>query len=183
MWDNNHAMEQFLASVEKRAFRMAQIATRDNEDALDIVQDAMLSLVRRYGKKTEAEWKPLFFRILQNRIRDWHRRNAIRNCWRQWLRKGGKSDEEDADDPLVRHTEPANQSPVEQLIVKDTVAALEAALHRLPQRQQQTFLLRAWEGMSVNETAVAMGCSEGTVKTQYSRAVHSLRGVLEDHWQ
>lgn len=180
MRNNGHAMEQFLASVEQRAFRMAQIATGNTEDALDIVQDAMLSLVRRYGKKPEAEWKPLFFRILQNRIRDWYRRNAIRNWRHQWLRRRGKSDEEDADDQMTTLADPASRSPADQLIVKDSVAALELALHKLPRRQQQTFLLRAWEGMSVKETAGAMGCSEGTVKTQYSRAIHTLRGMLED---
>lgn len=181
MPDMNEALGRFLASVERRAFRMAQIATGSREDALDIVQDAMLNLVRRYRAKPETEWRALFFKIVQSRIRDWYRRHAVRAKWRAWL--GRKDDPEDGTvpDPLGDVPDPSSQSPADRLMAEDEVAALDAALRSLPLRQQQAFLLRAWEGMSVSDTAAAMRCSEGSVKTHYSRAVHALRVMLEDY--
>lgn len=182
MLDTNRAMDQFLATVERQAFRMAQIATGSTEDALDIVQDAMFGLVRRYSSKPEAAWRSLFFRILQSRIRDWYRRTAVRNRWRVWLHGWRDQDEDAVEDPIARLADPAPNNPADNLVSGDSMAALEVALRNLPLRQQQAFLLRTWEGMSVAETAAAMRCSAGSVKTHYSRAVHSLRERLEDHW-
>ena len=182
MLDKNQSMERFLASVERRAFRMAQVTTRSTEDALDIVQDAMLSLVRRYAGKSEAEWKPLFYRILTNRIRDWYRRNKVRNRWRRWLQPILKGEDTENVDPIEDLPDPAGRNPAEQAIIGDSVAALDSALQSLPLRQRQAFLLRAWEGLSVRETAVAMRCSAGSVKTHYARAIRTLRILLEDHW-
>ena len=176
------AMDQFLASVERRAFRMAQIATGSTEDALDIVQNAMFALVKRYAHKSEAEWKPLFYRILVSRIRDWFRRQKVRSRWRIWLRPGSPNDESSGGDPLERMPDPTGRNPAEQLLIKDSLSTLDAALQNLPLRQQQAFLLRAWEELSVRETAAVMKCSTGSVKTHYSRAIHRLREVLEDHW-
>ncbi len=174
------AMDDFLASVERQAFRMAEFATRNADEALDIVQDAMIRLVKNYSTKPEAEWQPLFFQILQNCIRDWHRKkkvrdrwNGLRNLWR------GAEDEED---PIQTLADPQGKHPGEHAALKDSAAALDTALKDLPLRQQQAFLLRAWEEMSVAETARAMKCSEGSVKTHYSRALHTLRDALEDHW-
>ena len=176
--DNSREMEQFLAAVEKRAFRMAQIATSSTEDALDIVQDAMLGLVSRYSRKPKDEWKPLFFRILVSRIRDWHRRKKVRYRWRIWLKR---PDDIESGDPLEAMPDTNGLSPLRQAELGDSVAALDSALHSLPLRQQQAFLLRAWEGLSVKETARAMKCSAGSVKTHYSRAVHTLRLKLKDY--
>jgi RNA polymerase sigma-70 factor (ECF subfamily) len=175
-------MEHFLASIERRAFRMAQIATNSTEDALDIVQDAMLVLVRRYAAKSESEWKPLFYRILTNRIRDWYRRNKVRNRWRSWLQPFRKGENTETLDSIEDLPDPTGQNPADQTIIGDSVTALDAALQTLPLRQQQAFLLRAWEGLSVRETAVAMRCSASSVKTHYARAIHALRKLLEDHW-
>ena len=180
MADTGEALGQFLASVEQRAFRMAQIATGNRDDALDIVQDAMFNLVRRYRTKPETEWRALFFRIVQSRIRDWYRRHTVRMKWRAWL--GRKDDsEETTHDPMGDIPDPSPHSPVDYVMAGDGVAALDVALRSLPLRQQQAFLLRAWEGLNVSDTAAAMRCSEGTVKTHYSRAVHRLRVVLKDH--
>ncbi len=161
--------------MEKRAFHFARIATGNEQDALDIVQDAMLKLVQRYAGRDEQEWGPLFHRILQSRIRDWYRRSLVRNRLRVWF-----GSDEDEDDPLQNQPDPAGSGPLGELESGRFGEELERALGRLPNRQQQAFLLRAWEGLSVEETAQAMGCSTGSVKTHYSRAVHTLREQLED---
>lgn len=174
--DTHQALDRFLADTERRAFRMAQFATGNAEDALDLVQEAMLKLAQQYGSRDEQEWAPLFHRILQSRIRDWYRRSKVRNRWRVWL-----SGEEDEEDPLERLADTDSAGPAEQLAGERSLGALEQALQQLPLRQQQAFLLRTWEGFDVAETARAMGCSAGSVKTHYSRAVHTLRTLLEDH--
>jgi len=168
-----------LAAVERRAFRIAHIATGDVDDAMDVVQDSMLTLVKRYGMREETEWGPLFHRILQNRIRDWYRRTKVRNRWRQWFRPG--RDEEDQEDPIQAVADQTQLPSDEQVALKQATLALEQALRALPLRQQQAFLLRAWEELDVSQTAQAMGCSEGSVKTHYFRAVQALRKVLGDH--
>lgn len=177
--DQQAALNRFLASVERRAFRMAHIATGNTDDAMDIVQDAMMTLVRKYSGKPETEWGALFHTVLQSRIRDWYRRSSVRNRLRSWLRR----DEEDDADPMDELPDQHGKNPEQRLHLDAAGTALNAALHALPLRQQQAFLLRNWEGLDVAQTAQAMGCTEGTVKTHYSRAVHALRATLEDHWQ
>ncbi len=174
-------MEQFFMSVERRAFRMAQIATGDSEEALDIVQDAMLNMVKQYAAKPENLWKPLFYRILQNRIRDWYRRMKVRRRWRVWL---GRSADDDLanQDPLANIADTGAKTPDECAELGDIQKMLDQAIRSLPVRQQQAFMLRAWEEMSVAETARSMGCSQGSVKTHYSRAVRALRERLEGLW-
>jgi RNA polymerase sigma-70 factor (ECF subfamily) len=172
------ALDRFLAGVERRALRMAEFATGSRDEAMDIVQDAMLALVRRYGRHDAAEWGPLFHRILQTRILDWHRRSKVRHRWLAWL----APETEDSDDPLAALPDPVARRAEDELGSRRAGLALEDALGRLPLRQQQAFLLRTWEGLDVAATAAAMGCSEGSVKTHYSRAVHTLRVMLEDHW-
>lgn len=179
--ENKQAMDQFLAGIERRAFRMAEIGTGSHEDALDLVQDAMIGLVHKYAHKPEAEWGPLFHRILQSRIRDWYRRNAVRNKVKGWL-KFTASDEDEQQDPIQTAPDIQGKDPESSTRNDAAGEAINSALKQLPLRQQQAFLLRSWEGLSVIETARAMGCSEGSVKTHYSRAVHSLRAMLEDHY-
>jgi RNA polymerase sigma-70 factor (ECF subfamily) len=174
-------MDQFLAGVEARAYRMAVIATSSHEDALDIVQDAMLRLVRRYANHAEDEWPPLFYRVLQSAIRDWYRRNTVRNRWRQ-IFKGRQGDDETLEDPIENMSGGLASEPGTQVANERAIKALDSLLHQLPLRQQQAFLLRQWEGLSVSETATAMGCSEGSVKTHLSRAIKTLRAQLQDHW-
>jgi RNA polymerase sigma-70 factor (ECF subfamily) len=179
--ENRQAMNQFLSGIERRAFRMAEIATSSSDEALDLVQDAMMGLVQRYSDKPEAEWGPLFHRILQSRIRDWYRRATVRNKVRGWLHLSHKDDEEHHD-PIQSAPDQQGKDPEKTAWNDNAGDAINQALKDLPLRQQQAFLLRNWEGMSVIETAKAMGCSQGSVKTHYSRAVHSMRNALEDHW-
>lgn len=174
-------MDEFLQTVERRAFQMAQFATGNPEDALDIVQDAMMAFVKGYSNKPEEERRPLFFRIVQNRIRDWHRKQNVRNRWTAWW-VGSKQDEEDDSDPIARLADPKGRTPEKELSINDSGEALQVAIENLPLRQQQAFLLRSWEELSVAETAKAMGCSEGSVKTHHSRAVQTLKILLKDHW-
>jgi RNA polymerase sigma-70 factor (ECF subfamily) len=175
--EQTRELDRFLSSVEKRAFRIARIVVRNDDDALDIVQDAMLQLARSYSERPADEWRPLFYRILQNRIRDFQRRGKVRAKILSWLPgRGGES--EAAGDPLesVPDTGPL---PLDQLSNEHAMRVIERAIAELPQRQQEAFLLRNFEGLNVAETASAMGCTEGSVKTHYSRAVHGLRAQLE----
>lgn len=172
-------MERFLAEVERRALRIAVLSVGDRDEALDIVQDAMFKLVRNYGGRPSEEWRPLFFRILANRITDQQRRQTVRQRVFAWF--APRPDDED-DDPIAELPDPHPVAPDEVLGRADAMTALEAALATLPGRQRQAFLLRSLEGLDVAETAAAMGCTEGSVKTHYSRAVHRLRTALGDHW-
>ncbi|WHI46224.1 RNA polymerase sigma factor [Microbulbifer sp. JMSA004] len=171
-------MDQFLASVEKRAFTMAKYAVGDRDDALDIVQDSMLALVKSYSCRDRAEWRPLFFTILNNRITDWHRRKKNLSRWQLLKDKLPINSEGDEWD-LSEFPDPNGRSPDSALIGERTIDAIDRAIEKLPLRQQQAFLLRCVEGFNVSETAGAMTCSEGSVKTHLSRALRSLRVYLE----
>ena len=171
-------IEAFLREVQVRAYRIALVHVRDRGDALDIVQDAMIRLVRGYASRPRAEWAPLFYRILQNRIRDIQRRRMVRSRIVSFF---GGTASEDEQDPLVTAPGPRADDPFEQVSADAAMRALEAALGTLPARQREAFVLRNFEGLDVAETAVAMSCTEGSVKTHYSRAVHRLRAVLAEH--
>ncbi|MFT3906949.1 MAG: RNA polymerase sigma factor [Steroidobacteraceae bacterium] len=179
--EQSRALEGFLASVERSAFRMAQIALRHEQDALDAVQDSMLQLVRSYARRPAAQWKPLFYRILENRVRDLQRRRSVRERVMAWVPWRGEAEDADTD-PVAQAPDPGPQ-PAAQLESQQMLAALEAALHALPARQRQAFLLRNLQGLDVAGTAAAMGCSEGSVKTHYFRALQALRTQLGPEWQ
>ena len=173
----------FLAEVERRAFKHAMFAVRDEDAALDIVQDAMLKLAERYPDKPAGELPLLFQRILQNTIHDHFRRQKVRSTWTTLLSALGRGDDKDDDfDPLetlaAKSASNATVEPAAQLEQRQVVGMIEAALSRLPPRQREAFLLRYWEELDVAETAAAMGCSEGSVKTHCSRAVHALAEML-----
>jgi RNA polymerase sigma-70 factor, ECF subfamily len=171
-------MELFLAEIEGRAFRMAQLATGNRDDALDIVQDAMIKLVQKYGDHDKAAWKPLFYSILESRILDWHRRQKVRNRFRSWLHWDSEDDTEDA---LEQQPAEFGSAPDFKLQDAQFMQSLELELGKLPLRQQQVFLLRILEGMNISETAQAMHCSESSVKTHYARALEKLREALKEH--
>ncbi len=179
--DTARELERFLKDVERRAFRMADIALRNADDALDVVQEAMIQLARSYGTRPPEEWKPLFYRILQNRIHDWQRRRRTRSKIIAWWTGGVSDEDDDAPDP-IDNAAALDAGPGRQLENAEAMAALERALKTLPARQQQAFLLRTFEGLDVAETAAAMGCSEGSVKTHYFRALQALRDQLGEHW-
>ena len=172
-------LNRFLAEVERRALRIAEISVRDRDDALDLVQDSMIKLVRKYGDRPSAEWAPLFYRILQNGVRDWHRRQAVRNRVMVWFGRGTSGDDEY--DVVAAAPDPIGRSPDEELQNSEAMVSLEAAVQALPARQREAFMLRTFEGLDVAGTAIAMGCSQGSVKTHYSRAIHSLRETLGEH--
>jgi RNA polymerase sigma-70 factor (ECF subfamily) len=178
--DATRELERFLKDVERRAFRIAEIALRNPDDALDVVQESMIQLARSYGDRPGEQWKPLFYRILQNRIHDWRRRRQTRSRVIAWW-TGGIAQEDDAPDPIDAAVS-TDAGPQERLEQGEAMGALEQALAALPARQQQVFLLRALEGMDVAETAAAMGCSQGSVKTHYFRALQALRARLGEHW-
>ena len=173
-------LNRFLAEVERRALRIAEIAVRDRDDALDLVQDAMIKLARKYGDRDSAEGTPLFYRILQNGVRDWHRRQAVRYRVMVWFGRGAQDDEYDA---VAAAPDPIGRTPDEELGNSEAMESLELAVYALPARQREAFMLRTFEGLDVAGTAVAMGCSEGSVKTHYSRAIHSLREALGEHYE
>lgn len=160
---------------------MAQVAVKDVDEALDIVQDAMLTLVRKYAHKPQEQWRPLFYRILKNRITDSHRRNSVK---RKLFFAGWSGQGEDAasDDPVDRAAALDSSNPDRRLQLDGAANELQDAVGRLPARQQQAFLLRTLEGLNVADTALAMQCSQGSVKTHYSRALAALRLALEGHW-
>jgi RNA polymerase sigma-70 factor, ECF subfamily len=177
--DGARALETFLAEVERKAFRIAQIALRHEADALDVVQDAMMQLAHRYASRPAPEWRPLFYRILENRIRDVQRRRMVRQRVMSVMPWRGEDAEEEMPDPIDQ-APAADPTPAAQIESDQMVQALELALTELPGRQRQAFLLRNIEGLDVAETAAAMKCSQGSVKTHYFRALQALRTKLGD---
>ncbi|NBR26795.1 MAG: RNA polymerase sigma factor [Betaproteobacteria bacterium] len=177
-------LSDFLASVERRAFKQMYFAVRDEQFALDIVQDAMMKLAEKYSARPPTELPMLFQRILQNTMRDHFRRQKVRNLWTIQVSSLSGPDDGDDHDPLETlsaasdSTQP--EAPSDQLQQSQTLELIEKAIRQLPERQRQAFLLRYWEELDVSEAATAMGCSEGSVKTHCSRAVHALSGMLKD---
>jgi len=171
-------MEAFLMDIEKRAYHMAIFACGSHADALDLLQDSMIKLVTNYKNRPSNEWKPLFYKILQNRIRDWHRHQKVRNLVFFW--KSNTLDDET--DVFSSQVDYSNQTatPDKEFEKSDQQAAALKHLKQLSAKQQQCFLLRSWEGLSVAHTADAMGCSQGSVKTHYSRAVTKLKTLMEE---
>lgn len=176
-------LSAFLEGAERRAFKQAVYAVRDEQAALDIVQEAMLRLVERYGARPAAELPMLFQRILQNAIRDWFRRQKVRASWITLFSALWPAREEGTDRDPLETLAPAgdahrDEAPGERLERSQVVEILEEEISRLPERQRQAFLMRYWEELDVAETARAMGCSEGSVKTHCSRAAHALAVAL-----
>ncbi|NMG54516.1 RNA polymerase sigma factor [Aromatoleum aromaticum] len=175
-------LSTFLEGVEKRAFKQAVYALRTDEAALDAVQDAMLKLSVSYADRPPAELPLLFQRILQNVIYDALRRQKVRNAWTTLLSSftSGADDDSDPLDTLTADSDAAHAgTPHAQFERARMMAAIEREIARLPNRQREAFLLRYWEEMDISETAAAMGCSEGSVKTHCSRATQTLAAALK----
>lgn len=173
----DQTLEQFLASVEHRAYRFALYELWDREAALDAVQDSMLRLMERYADRPSAEWPAIFFTILRNRATDAKR-------WRTWQRlrgllRGDRSGEDD--DPLASIASPS-LGPDDGAEANQRRERIEEALASLPARQRQVFLLREWQGLTAPETAQVLGCSVGAVKQHHFRALKALRARLSEVW-
>ncbi|SHG55152.1 RNA polymerase sigma factor [Massilia sp. CF038] len=177
-------LSDFLESVERRAFKQAAYAVRKDESALDIVQDAMIKLAEKYGDKPVAELPMLFQRILQNTILDYFRREKVRNTWVSLFGGMGKRENEGEEFDILESYEAeegsaAAESSADQIERMQTLSLIDAEIQKLPARQREAFLMRYWQDMDVAETAEAMGCSEGSVKTHCSRATHALAESLK----
>ncbi len=177
-------MSAFLGSVDRRAFKYALFAVRDEDTALDIVQDTMLKLTEKYAGRPADELPALFQRILQNQIRDYYRRTKVRSLWLTLVSAfNTKKDTVDGDtaDIIDIDSEQECHESAETLLDRDRIlAVVEEGLYRLPPRQREAFLLRYWEEMDVATTSAIMGCSEGSVKTHCSRATHTLAEWLRN---
>ena len=177
--DRERALDRFLAGIERRAHRVASLALRDRAEAEDAVQDAMIRLVRHYAMRPEDQWRPLFYRILRNRITDLQRRAGIRRAVMAFWSGGAR--DESAPDP-IEDVADARGRPDEVIEGEELLARIEAVLATLSRRQREAFLFRNFEGLDVAQAAIAMGCSEGSVKTHYFRAMQALQGALGE-WQ
>jgi RNA polymerase sigma-70 factor (ECF subfamily) len=176
-------LASFLKSVEKRAFKRTAFTVRNDDAALDIVQDAMIRLAERYGDRPAEELPLVFQRILSNATMDWFRRQKVRNALFSNL-SDFESAGDDADFDLLESLASADgslgsESAADSVARSQTLKMIEKEIAELPGRQREAFLLRYWEEFDVAETAEAMGCSEGSVKTHCSRAVHSLAKALK----
>lgn len=181
------SMDAFLASVERRAYKHALYAVRNEENALDIVQDAMLNLVQSYSDKPSSEWPMLFTRILQNAIHNHFRRNKVRDYWTPNFSQFDTSEAEEESNSMDvieaimnKNVDRASFSTEDVVTREQILNKIEELIKNLPARQREAFLLRYWEDLSVSETAQAMGCSEGSVKTHCSRAAHALAEALNE---
>lgn len=179
-------LSDFLESVERRAFKQAVFAVRDDDAALDVVQDAMFKLAEKYADKPPAELPLLFQRILQNTIHDHFRRQKVRNLWTTLLSALQPGTDEDGGgdrDPLdaleVDGDTRSGESAAEVVERDQILRAIDEEIQKLPARQREAFVLRYWQEMDVAETAIVMGCSEGSVKTHCSRATHALAAALK----
>ena len=175
-------MDAFLASMEKRAYRIAYIALSDRDEALDAVQDTMMRMFLKYSDKPNTDWRPLFYRVLSNRITDAHRSNTLRKRLQLWFKRD-KQEDEGSVDAIDLMPSRAGEQPQNQLQSDASMSVLERSINSLPTRQQQAFLFRHWEGLSTQETATAMGCSTGSVKTHLSRALDTLKTSLQPHYE
>lgn len=176
-------LSDFLKSVEKRAYKRTIYHVRDGEAALDIVQDSMLKLTQHYGHKPLAELPPLFQRILSNTTLDWFRRSRTRDALFSNLSDfesgaDGSGNHDLLETLVVETGSGLGESAEDATRRAQVLEIIEQLLQDLPGRQREAFLLRYWEEMDVAETAAVMGCSEGSVKTHCSRAVHALARAL-----
>ena len=177
-------LSDFLASVERRAFKQAVYAVRNDESALDIVQDAMIKLAEKYGDKPAEELPMLFQRILQTTTLDFFRREKVRTNWVSLFSNMSTRQEGNDDFDILENYESeegseAAESTADKVEREQVLNLLDAEIQKLPARQREAFLMRYWEDMDVAETAAAMGCSEGSVKTHCSRATQALAKSLK----
>ena len=186
---HERALDQFLREHERRALRMAELGTRQREEAMDLVQDAMLGFVKSYAINAakaapRSDWAKLFFTVLDSRLTDWHRRQSVRNRFRVFFSGRSSTDAGSAgngmEDDYTRNIADSRTAEPDRVAMSaESAPAINNALHILPERQRQAFLLRVWQGFDVAQTAEVMRCSQGSVKTHLSRALERLRTLFE----
>ena len=169
-------IEDFLKDVSIRAFNICVVSCNNKDDAHDIVQNSMCKLVEKYKHNPSNQWKPLFYTILRNKLNDYYRKKALSNRI-----FASRNTDEEYEETVSYSPNPSDQSnnPQKSIETMERRSALKSALSILPRRQQQAFMFRYWEGFSTRETALAMNCSEGSVKTHLSRANERLRELLK----
>jgi RNA polymerase sigma-70 factor, ECF subfamily len=176
-------LSDFLKSIERRAFKRVAYAIRDEDSALDVVQDSMIRLASKYTDRPAAELPMLFHRILTNATMDWFRRQKVRRAavrnFSEFESYGEDGDFDLLEVLAVQSNSTATESTADAVSRTQTLVVIDGEISRLPTRQREAFLLRYWEELDVAETASVMGCSEGSVKTHCSRAVHSLASALK----
>lgn len=171
-------LEEFFKVHERRAYKVALMATRRQADALDVVQDAMVQMVVYYTNHNPAEWRFIFQKVLNSKIMDWHRQTTKRNKWFVW---GSASEEDDnGEEGVIANYSDEVGDPARLLAAAKSLEHVVVAVEALPLRQRQAFMLRVWEGFDVRETSAIMECSEGSVKTHLSRAIDALKQSLHD---
>ena len=169
-------LKHFMHEVTGRALVMMESATQSQQGiAMDLVQEAFISLHKSYAEKSTEEWYPLFYTILNNKLQDWRRKEARRAQPFSFFRKVSLDDDDFELNDVVDESTP---NPFEFIDREVTAEEIQAAIAQLPVRQQQAFMLRAWEGFDTHTTAEIMNCTEGSVKTHYHRAIHGLRQAL-----
>lgn len=186
---NDKALEAFLAGQETRAFYIAQAALWDREEALDVVQDSMLRLVQYYRHKPAAEWPALFRTVLNSRINDVRRKRMLEKAGHKLVSLTGLfRNAQDPDSATAVYELPAGErsdgvtTPESGYLAGELQVHIERALEALSERQRQVFILREWRGMSINETAAVLGCSENSIKQHHFRALRELRRQLAEVW-
>ena len=176
--DIERQLERFLYDIRSKTLAFAVFRMKDEEAALDILQETMMGFVKSAPRYKEEAWTNLFYKILTRRITDWQRKRTWRRKLRHILPLSHLS-KEDSDDNLYTHEyNTASNSVESEHAATELSSQFEAVLQSLPARQQDAYLLRQWQGFSIKETAMMMQCSESSVKTHLFRAMKRLRGQL-----
>ena len=173
--DNTAQLNNFFIAHEKKAYAIAFMSLKNQEDALDVVQDVMIKFVQKYSNKEESCWQALFYRMINNRVTDFHRANTKKKSLFSFLTS------QDEQETVIDIEDTQQIDIVNQINNEMTISHLQAALNDLPTRQLQSFMCRIWEGLSVAETAQSMKCSQGSVKTHLFRALSHLRSKVNTH--
>ncbi len=171
--DNTAKLNQFFIAHEKKAYAIAFMSLNNQEDALDVVQDVMIKFVQKYSDKEKSCWVPLFYRMINNKVTDFHRANTKKNKLFSF-----PTNNEEQEEPLSNFEDKNQIDIINQINNEMTISHLQIALNDLPTRQLQSFMCRIWEGLSVAETAQSMKCSQGSVKTHLFRALSNLRSKV-----